>query len=101
MRLIRFPMGMLTVFAVNTTLVFVAMGDWRNAGGLSKARSQCEMRSRNGLVEGTPALQFSNFEDATGAVNVAIGTGVVADGFSPPAVALTDISSQSAQYRLC
>ena len=68
MRLIRFPMGMLTVFAVNTTLVFVAMGDWRNAGGLSKARSQCEMRSRNGLVEGTPALPAEATYDSISSV---------------------------------
>lgn len=100
MRLIRLPLPTITVFAVSTTLVFVPSGDWRPAGGLSKARSSAEMRGRNGLTEAGPALQFANFEDATGATAVAVGTAMVTDGYSPPAATYTDISSQSAQYRL-
>lgn len=96
------PLAWTTVYATSTTAVFLPDGDWGDAPGLKNAISLGEMRGRNGLCEAQPALQFSNYEDGTGAVSVGVGTNMTSDGYSPPAGGgATDLStSYSPLYRL-
>lgn len=86
-----------TVAANSATAYFQPGGPWREAAGITGARSNAEMRGRNGNAQAQAAVQTANDIRNPDTPAIGVGAAMTADGVSDPN-GETSIASGTKRY---